>query len=150
MKTKQLLTSQEFIKDNDISSTLGCSDHEYLPGLSDVAIYAALPDADLNIKDYVNVVSISQAWYFVHKLRDVVQSNFDFSNVDFDEIADPRERQMAKFLFKENDPAVLLPQFDRVIYYAFFQSQASMESPNDANGMRKFMEMIKSINAIPS
>ena len=138
------ITSQDFKENDSISSVLSFSDNESLPALNQVAIYAACPDPDLSIKEYIDVQFIAQTWSFIDCLREVVRLDLDFSNVDFETIDNPRERQMAKFLFKDNDPSELVEEFDQVINHAFFKLQLEgVKSP-----LQKYMQLLQSVQAV--
>lgn len=149
MKTQQL-TTKEFNEELYIQDVLSYSDNEYLQAFNHIALEAGWPDPELNIKDYLKVDSIALTWVFIHKLREVGRLNFDFSNVDFETIKTPNKRQMAKFLFKDNDPAELVRQFDEVLYFALFKCNLDVDSSNFNKDMRTFMKMIEAVQSTPS
>lgn len=146
MKTQQL-TTKEFNGDSDFEYILKYADNEYLHSFSHIALEAVLPNPDLNIKDCLKIDAVAHTWELIYRLREIVSSNFDFSNIDFETIKTPNKRQMAKFLFKDNDPAELVRQFDEVLYFALFKCNLDVDSSNFNKDMRTFMKMIEAVQS---
>lgn len=145
---KTQFTSQDFKENHAISSVLAYSDKESLPALNQVAIYAACPHPVLSINDYINIEFMAVMWAFTHSLWEVVRLDLDFSNVDFDSIENPRERQMAKFLFKDNDPSALAKEFDEVIKRAFFKLELDSSLDGVESPLKNYMQLLQCVQAV--